>query len=181
MSYITVSQTDTTIWPTWRNFTKWLYVVLPCSIYLEFAKVCVARSRVIKEKLQNKAKKNWDTSLRQEINDHHFCRIAIVFCVFEDRGAFEESDSSARKARIFITPSRVTPASPEFILERAFKGFCDRKNKCRINVTSMCQIGPNGMPPHAQDCTKMTPILQENLLQHTHPRRKNNHSYQPFT
>ena len=33
-------------------------------------------------------------------------------------------------------------------------------------------MGPNGMPPHAQDCTKMIPILQENLLQHTHPRRK---------
>ena len=112
---------------------------------------------LLKKSYKIRQRKNWDTSLRQEINDHHFCRIAIVFCVFEDRGAFEESDSSARKARIFITPSRVTPASPEFILERAFKGFCYRKNKCRINVTSMCQIGPNGMPPHAQDLHKNDP------------------------
>lgn len=127
---------------------------------------------LLKKSYKIRQRKNWDTSPRQEINDHHFCRIAIVFCVFEDRGAFEESDSSARKARIFITPSRVTPASPEFILERAFEGFCDRKNKCRINVTSMCQMGSNGTPPHAHDCTKITPILQENLLQHTHLRRK---------
>ena len=177
MSYITVSQTDTTIWPTWRNFKKWLYVVLPCSIYLEFAKECVARSRVIKEKLQNKAKKKLRHQPQTRNQWPPFLQNSHRFCVFEDRGAFEESDSSARKARIFITPSRVTPASPEFILERAFKGFCDRKNKCRINVTSMCQMGPNGMPSHAQDCTKMTPILQENLLQYTHPRRKNNQSF----
>lgn len=103
---------------------------------------------LLKKSYKIRQRKNWDTTLRQEINDHHFCRIAIVFCVFEDRGAFEESDSSARKARIFITPSRVTPASPEFILERAFEGFCDRKNKCRINVTSVS----NGIKLDASPC-----------------------------
>lgn len=36
----------------------------------------------------------------------------------------------------------------------------------------LCQMGSNWTPPHAHDCTKITPILQENLLQHTHPRRK---------
>ena len=155
MSYITVSQIDTTIWLTWRNFTKWPFVVLPCSIYLEFAKECVARSRVIKEKLQNKAKKKlrhkpqtrnqWPPFLQ---NSHRFLRF---------RGSRRVRGKRFKR-------EKGTPASPGFILERAFEEFCDRKNKCRINVTSMCQMGSNGTPPHAQDCTKMTPILQENLL-----------------